>query len=197
MSDLTPLALPATAEPLRVAVRRLRWLRRALAEQLGAITAETGVAYRVDERRLAAVFVAWLRRVEAQNPRDPELRRAFFTFAAGVMLEELIRTMPVAAGPLPPAADRELPEYFWPEGFACTVFCVNVLSAVLAQEFDATTQVVPSFDDIRSWWSFRENAAEQASSVVGFFDLFVGLEPDWEMPAVFREQFRKRLARAH
>ena len=109
MSDLTPLALPATAEPVRVAVRRLRWLRTALREQLAAITAETGVAYRIDDRKLAAAFVSWLRRVEAQNPHDPERRRDFFTFAAGMMLEELIRAMPVdgrsaAAGGRPRAA---------------------------------------------------------------------------------------------
>jgi len=194
MSDLTPLRLPATVEPVRVAVRRLRWLRRALADQLAAITAETGVAYRVDDRRLAAAFVSWLRRVEAQNPHDPGQRRAFFTFAAGLMLEELVRTMPVTAGPLPPAADAERPEYFWPEGFACTVFCVNVLSAVLAQEFDAATDVVPSFFDIRSWWSFRENAAEQLSTVIGFFDLFLGETPDWEMPTVFRDKLRTQLS---
>jgi len=196
MSDLTPLALPATPDPVRVAVRRLRWLRRALGDQLAAITAGTGVAYRVDDRKLAAAFVAWLRRVEAQNPHDPARRREFFTFAAGLMLEELIRTAPVTAGPLPAAADRDEPEYFWPEGFACTVFCVNVLAAILAQEFDARTDVVPSFYDIRSWWSFRENAAEEVSSAVGFFDLFLGEEPDWEMPTVFRDKLRKRLAGA-
>ena len=198
MSELVaPLALPPTAEPVRVAVRRLRWLRSALADQLATVTCETGVAYSIDDRKLAAAFVSWLRRVEAQNPRDPALRRAFFSFAAGVMLEELIRTKPIAAGPLPPGADRDEPEYFWPEGFACVVFCVNVLSAVLAQEFDATTDVVPSaFSDIRSWWSFRENAADQASSVVGFFDLFIGQEPDWDMPTVFRDKLRKRLSAA-
>lgn len=195
MSDLTPLALPATVEPVRVAVRRLRWLRRALGDQLAAISAETGVAYRIDDRRLAAAFVSWLRRVEAQNPHDPASRRDFFTFTAGIMLHELIRARPVSAGPLPAGADVESPEYFWPEGFACTVFCVNVLSAVLAQEFDAGTDVVPSFYDIRSWWSFRENAAEQASSVVGFFEQFVGEEPDWEMPTIFRDKLHRHLLR--
>ena len=196
MSDLTPLALPATAEPVRVAVRRLRWLRAALAEQLAAITAETGVAYRIDDRKLAAAFVSWLRRVEAQNPRDPERRRALLHLRRRVMLEELIRAMPVVAGPLPPGADREQPEYFWPEGFACTVFCMNVLSAVLAQEFDATTDLVPSFFDIRSWWSFRENAQEQASSVVGFFDTLRRTGARLEMPTVFRDKLRKRLSAA-
>ena len=194
MSDLTPLPPIVTTEPMRLAVRRLRWLQGALDSQLTAISGETGVSYSIDDRKLAGAFVAWLRRVEAQNPHDPELRRAFFTFAAGLMLEQLVRTMPIKAGPLPAGADRERPEYFWPEGFACTVFCVNVLSAVLAQEFDATTEVVPSFSDIRSWWSFRENAAEQASSVIGFFDIFVGQSPDWQMPSVFREKLRKQLS---
>jgi hypothetical protein len=194
MSDLAPLQLPATPEPVRVAVRRFRWLRRALADQLAAITAETGVDYRIDDRKLAAAFVSWLRRVEAQNPHNADLRRAFFSFAAGVMLHELIRTMPVEAGPLPEGADREEAEYFWPEGFACTVFCVNVFAAVLAQEFDATTEVAPTFRDIRSWWSFRENAAEQASSVIGFFDVFVGEEPDWDMPMIFRDKLARQLS---
>ncbi len=196
MSDLTPLTLPATAEPVRVAVRRLRWLHKAFADQLAAISAETGVAYRIDDRRLAAAFVSWLRRVEAQNPHDPAARRAFFTFAAGLMLEELIRTMPVSAGPLPPGADLDEPEYFWPEGFGCAIFCINVLSAVLTQEFDAGTEVVPGFFDIRSWWSFRENASEEASSVVGFFALFLGEEPDWDMPTLFRAKLWAKLARA-
>ena len=142
MSDLTPLRLPATVEPVRVAVRRLRWLRRALADQLAAITAETGVAYRVDDRRLAAAFVSWLRRVEAQNPHDPgpaprllHLRRR--ADARGADPEHAGRP-PVRC---PRRRTRALPEYFWPEGFACTVFCVNVLEAVLSQEFDATIDV--------------------------------------------------------
>ena len=74
MSELSPIprpALPATGEPYRIAVRRLRWLRAALNDQLEAVTAETGVRYRVNDRKLAAAFVAWVRRVEAQNPRDP------------------------------------------------------------------------------------------------------------------------------
>ena len=197
MSELSPIptpALPATAEPFRVAVRRLRWVRSALVSQLEAITAETGVPYEINDRQLAAAFVAWLRRVEAQNPRDPDRRRAFFDFAAGLMLQELLLKMPIAAGPLPPGADTDRAEYFWPEGFACTLFCVNVRAAVLAQEFDATTDITPDFFDIRGWWSFRENVREQASSAIGFFDLFVGREPDWIMPTVFREKLRTSLA---
>ena len=52
--------------------------------------------------------------------------------------------MPLKAGPLPPDADRGRAEYFWPEGYALTLFCLNVRSAVLEQEFDATTTTTPS-----------------------------------------------------
>lgn len=194
MSELTQLRLPASSEPVRTAARRLRWFRHAFAQHLAAIGGETGIRYRLDDRRLASAFVAWLRKIEAQNPHDPARRRAFFTFASGVMLYELIRAMPVAADTLPPDADRGRPEYFWPEGYACTMFCVDVFSAVMAQEFDATTTVVPDFGDIRRWWSFRENAAEQSASVIGFFEIFVGEDPDWTMPLVFRDRLARSLA---
>ena len=110
------------------------------------------------------------------------------------MLHELLQKMPLEAGPLPAGADPDRAEYFWPEGFACTVFCVNVRAAVLAQEFDATTDIAPEFFDIRGWWSFRENVGEEAASAIGFFDLFVGAEPDWAMPTIFREKLRRSLA---
>jgi hypothetical protein len=188
-------ALPVAPEPVRMAVRRLRWFRAALLSQIDAISAETGVSYQINDRALAAAFVAWLRRVEAQNPRDPGRRRAFFDFAAGLMLHELMLKMPLRAGPLPAGADRDQPEYFWPEGFACTVFCVNLRAAVIAQEFDATTEVTPAFSDIRGWWSFRENVREQASTAIGFFDLFVGIDPDWMMPTIFRDKLRRAVAK--
>lgn len=196
MSEITHLRLPASNEPLRVAARRLRWFRNAFALQLEAIGEETGLRYRLDDRKLGSAFVSWLRKIEAQNPHEQEHRRAFFTFASGMMLYELIRAMPVAAEPLPPGADRSRPEYFWPEGYACTIFCLNVFSAVMAQEFDLSTDAEPALEDIRRWWSFRENAAEQATSVIGFFDIFVGEEPDWTMPLVFRDKLTRRLAKS-
>lgn len=185
MSDL-PFRppLPSTGDPYRIAARRLRWLRAALLEQLTALSGRTGIAYRLDDRALAGAFVAWLRRIEAQHPSDPADRRAFFDFAAGTMLHELLTRRVVVAEALPEGTKGL--ESLWPEGFACTVFCINMRAAVLAQEFGAASEVAPEFFDQRVWESFRENVAEQASRAVGFLEMFTGGQPDWATPLLFR-----------
>ncbi|MFC3088660.1 hypothetical protein [Tabrizicola soli] len=194
MSDAPELHLPATSEPLRVAIRRLRWFRQAFARQLDELAAETGLSFAVDDRRLAQVFVAWLRDVDAQNPHDPGQRRAYFDFVSALMLRNLLRDMPLEAGPLPPGADPSRAEYFWPEGFACTVFCLNVRAAVLEQEFDAETSLTPEFFSLRQWWSFRENAASDPNTAMGFFDVFAGNNPEWKLPDSFRQRLNRSLA---
>ena len=194
MSDMPDLKLPTTQEPLRDAIRRLRWFRQALDRQLADLGHDTGLAFTVDDRKLAHVFVTWLREIEAQKPRSSDQRRAYFDFVSGLMLRDLLREMPIKAGPLPPGADRERAEYFWPEGFALTVFCLNVRAAVIAQEFDAETQLAPDFFQIRQWWSFRENVAKDASTAMGFFDVFTGQNPEWQMPDSFRLRLQNALS---
>lgn len=184
--------LPATTEPLRVATRRLRWFRAALGQHLDELSREIGVGFAVDDRKLASIFVGWLREIEAQRPSDRAARRAYFDHVAALMLRDLLRDMPLKAGPLPPQADTGRAEYFWPEGYAMTLFCLNMRAAVLEQEFDATTTTTPEFFSIRQWWSFRENVGEDANSAIGFFDVFTGQNPDWTMP----DSFRRRLDRA-
>ena len=192
MSDMTDLPLPATTEPLRIAIRRLRWFRQAFARQLDQLGAETGLTFTLDDRRLAQIFVNWLRQIEVQKPRDPAARRAYFDFVSALMLRDLLREMPLTVGPLPQGADTGRAEYFWPEGFACTIFCLNVRAAVLEQEFNADSTLTPDFFDLRQWWSFRENVGGDANSAMGFFDVFTGNNPDWLMP----DSFRRRLDRA-
>lgn len=187
MSDLILLAGPLVSgatEPYRVALRRLRGLRTALLHQVEALSPRTGFAYELDDRRLAAAFVAWLRQVEEQKPADSADRRAFFDFAAGLMLRELLAKRPLRAHRVAPGDDG--PEQSWPEGFACTVFCINMLSAVLAQEYGDARHVAPEFLDARVWASFEENVREHSASAVGFLHLFVGREPDWITPTLFR-----------
>lgn len=192
MSDAPELHLPATTEPLRVSIRRLRWFRMAFQRQLDDLAAEMGLRFTVDDRKLARIFVNWLREVETQKPADPSARRAYFDFVSALMLRDLLREMPLTAGPLPAGADTSKAEYFWPEGFACTLFCLNVRAAVIEQEFDAATKTTPDFFSIRQWWSFRENVAEDANTAMGFFDVFTGNNPEWQMP----DSFRRRLDRA-
>ena len=37
-------------------------------------------------------------------------------------------------------------------------------------------------DDLRIWWSYRENAGEDPSQAIAFLDLFTGTEPNWWTP---------------
>ena len=193
MSDKIDLHLPETKEPLRDAIRRLRWFRQALSRQLDDLRLETGLTFTVDDRKLAQIFVNWLREVDAQKPGDPAARRAYFDFVSGLMLRDLLRAMPLKADTLPQDADKTLPEYFWPEGFACTLFCLNVRAAVIAQEFNAETSLAPDFFSLRQWWSFRENVSHDASTAIGFFDVFAGNHPEWQMPESFRHRLNNVL----
>ncbi|MBC2837599.1 hypothetical protein [Paragemmobacter straminiformis] len=188
MSDRIDIHLPETAEPLRDAIRRLRWFRQALDRQLDDLRAETGLSFAVDDRKLAQIFVNWLREVDAQKPKDASARRAYFDFVSGLMLRDLLREMPLQAGPLPPQADTTQPEYFWPEGFALTLFCLNVRAAVIEQEFNAETTLAPEFFSLRQWWTFKENVTQDSATAIGFFDVFAGNHPDWQMPDSFRHR---------
>ena len=181
--------LPGTAEPIRVAVRRLRWFRSALLHQLDVLSDQTGVTYQIDDRRLAAAFVMWLRKVEEQKPEHSAHRKAYFDFAAGLMLHELLSKEPIRADVPSDMRRRKGPEYSWPEGFACTVFCINMLSAVRAQEYDEATEVSPDFLDTRVWDSFHENVQEQATRAIGYLHMFVGSQPNWLTLTLVHQRF--------
>lgn len=186
-------ALPPTNEPLHDAVRRMRWFRAALTRFLDRLGAEIGCRFEIDDAKLGQVFVRWLRRVEAQKPSDPTLRREFFEFAAGLMLRELTADMPIRATGTPTRAGPDSAAAFWPEGYAATMFCLTVTSAAVRQEFHAETVATPAIDDLRHWWSFRENAAEDPRFSIGFLELLMGRDPDWAMPDVFAHRMRREL----
>lgn len=177
--------LPATAEPVRVAARRFRWFRAAFRFWLDHQEQELGCRFVLDEDALAAAFVAWLRDVEAQRPAQPADRQAYFEFAAGLMLRELVRRMPIRVTTPPTRVGSDQAAGFWPEGHACTMFCLTVARAALHQEFGHAAPLAPEAEDLRTWWSFRENAQEDPSTSVAFLDLFLGREPDWLTPGLF------------
>ncbi len=185
-------ALPPTNEPLRIAVRRLRWFRAAFAAHVEAVGKALGCDFDLDQDALVEAFVHWLRDIERQRPKDHAERHDFFGFAAALMLRALCREMPLRARAAAQLAPEGSAAAFWPEGFACTTFCLAVHGATADQEFREQPALDASFDDLRSWWSFRENAAQDSAFAAGFLQLLLGQEPNWVMPDVFRE----RLARA-
>lgn len=188
-----PEAIPATNEPLRIAVRRLRWFKQAFMRHAEAYGRDLGCTLAVDEARLAAVFVRWIDAIERQKPADKAQRREFFEFAAALMLRELVADMPVKATGPATRAGPDSAAAFWPEGYCCTMFCVSVHAAAMAQEFHAHTEVDPAIDDLRAWWSFRENAQDDAGFSAGFLQMVLGSEPNWMFPDVFRARLTREL----
>jgi hypothetical protein len=187
-------ALPLTNEPLRIAVRRLRWFKPAFQKFVEAIAGDLGCRFEVDDVKLAAAFMRWLDAIEIQRPTDKAERKAFFEFAAALMLRELTADPPIKAkGPATRAA-ADSAAAFWPEGYCCTLFCLSVHAAAMEQEFHDPTALDPAIDDLRHWWSFKENAAQDASFSSGFLQMLLGHQPNWVMPDVFRARLQTDMA---
>lgn len=179
-------ALPPSNEPLRIAVRRFRWFKAAFLRHAESVGAELGCRYDVDEQKLAGAFTRWLDAIEVQRPSDKTQRRAFFEFAAALMMRELTADMPLKATSAPSRADPGSAAAFWPEGYCCTLFCLSVHAAANAQEFHAETTIDPAIDDLRHWWSFKGNTMQDASFSAGFLQMLLGKTPNWVMPDVFK-----------
>lgn len=181
-----PALLHQTDQPVRRSARRLRWFIASFISQVDMLSADTRIEYQIDRKKLTNSFFRWLRAFNDQKPDNPDLKFDYVGFAAGLMLRELIRQRPIQAIRLPEDADVDNPAYFWPEGYVYVAYCLNIRKAVLEQEFDVHTDVVPKLNEIRTWWSFKENVAEDPSTAFGFFDLFAGVNPNWVSPAIFK-----------
>jgi hypothetical protein len=171
----------ASGLPIRKAAQRMRWFFASFEEHVQRTGTATGCRFSLDWQALAEAFSAWLRAFEAHRPRAGEDRMAFVGFASGLMLEQLLRCRParLAAPPSTAAAGPALPAQFWPEGYLCVTYCLKVRGLVIEHDFQGRQTPGPALDDIRIWWSFRENIAEDPALARPFLDLFAGVEPDW------------------
>ena len=194
MSDSSVELREHTREPVRKAIRRLRWFIGSFHAQVRQTSKETGVTFDVDDQILAAAFLDWLRAFEAQKPADPGDRMRYVGFAAGLMLRTLIRLKPVTVAGRPGDADDTNPAYFWPEGYLYVAYCLNIRSAVLEEDFDEHQTTVPEMREIRTWWTFRENVSEDPTLAIAFLDLFAGEDPHWSEPDLFRTGEAPRIA---
>ena len=174
---------------LRHQLRRLRWFRATFRASARSVEATYGLRFDIDETRLTRAFLDWIEIMEAQK-RFAEVNRAdFIIFAAGLVLRELIRQEPAKAmgnGPRPdlPPAEAGMAEIvqFWPEGVLYTNYCVAAIAAVYEQEFGHAPTIDQCADDLRTWWSYRENVTEMPAYAVAFLDRFLGAEPNWIVP---------------
>ena len=184
---------PIADQPLRKSAQQLRWFVQNFEKQAHRTEAQTGNTFSVDREVLTQVFVEWLRSFEAQKPSQEAAKEAYVGFAAGLMLRNLVRRDPVAVTSLAPDADLDNPAYFWPEGYLYVAFCLNVRGRVLEQDFDITQTLSDTLSETRTWWSLRENVLEDPAIAIAFLDLFVGNEPQWSAPDVFRLKSSGRL----
>lgn len=180
-------------QSLRKSIQRLRWFKSTFGEQVDATSVRTGIIYQINSQILTGCFLDWIRQFEASKPKNHDDRYAYVGHAAGRMLKQLIMKNPLKVVELPKAADKDLPEYFWPEGFVYVSYCLNVRQSILRQDFNADIEPTADLNNIRAWWSFKENVAELPDYAISFLDLFAGQEPNWESPGLFSETINREL----
>lgn len=180
------LKIPADDQPVRKAAQHLRWFIRAFEQQIEQISTVTGIQYAVDRQLLAQTFIEWKKAFDAQKPTRDSDRLAYVGFAAGLMLRALLSCKPVKVLAKAKDADQAIPAHFWPEGYLYVVFCLNVRGLVIEQDFNGEQHLRDDLNDVRTWWSFKENSAEDPSLAIAFLDLFAGEKPNWSFPGMFR-----------
>ncbi len=198
---LTPLKSEVLkVDDLNHEARRFRTILWSFEKNIELLFKGTGLAAEVDHAALAEAFTRW-RQAFDQTKHLADINRQDFTlFAAGMMLKELLAARPITAivpdqlglPVLPATIDHRLKR--WPEGYAYTSFCLSVASAVLREMGDAEPPESGVADDPKFWDSFRENAAENPANAIAFFDMVVGLSPNWAAPDVpwMRQTFLDR-----
>ncbi len=190
--------MPGSPEtPVRKSARRLRWFKETMHRQIDALQAQSGVEYNIDDDEVRSLFLRWLEAFEAQRPEDEKSMADYVNFASGLMLRELIKSKPVTVKSLPAEADQSNPAYFWPEGYLYVTLCLNIRAAIFEQEFDVKKHVSPKMEELRTWWSFKENMDEDPNLAIGFFDGFAGIEPSWGMPSVFSQRKSNQIAQKY
>ncbi len=178
---------------LRHRLRQLRWFTRAFKSNARTVSDHVGIDFEIHERRLSQTFFDW---VKAMGPveHDPGIEKADrIVFLGGLALREFLRTRPASAlaERRPAAADStDQVAHFWPEGFLYTNFCICSIAAVHEQEFGTPRPLDQAATDLRSWWSFRENATEDPNISIAFLDSFLGKTPNWMFPALARNRTR-------
>ncbi|MEN5299500.1 hypothetical protein ABE530_14250 [Brucella sp. TWI559] len=177
----------ASMPDLRHRLRQLRWFRATFRKHASLLHTLYDVEYEIDEKKLTEAFLNWVEIVD-QNKRFAKIdRNDFITFAAGLVLRELIRLSPAKVISPPRHATGDSAKMyeiisFWPEGFLYTNYCICAIAAVHEQEFATLPDIDQCADDLRTWWSYKENVSEVPAYAIAFLDKFLGSEPNWSMP---------------
>jgi hypothetical protein len=170
--------------------RRFRTILWTFEKNIDLLFKGTGLAAEVDHEALAEAFSRWRQAFDQTKHLADINRQDFVIFTAGMMLKELLVARPITAivpaelglPAIPDSLDHRLKR--WPEGYAYTSFCLSVAAAVLSETGEMEPRESGVADDPRFWDSFRENAAENPANAIAFFDMVLGLQPNWTAPDV-------------
>jgi hypothetical protein len=188
---LTPLKTEVLkVDDLAHEARRFRTILWSFEKNIELLFKGTGLAAEVDHAALAEAFSRWRQAFDETKHLADIDRRDFVIYAAGMMLKELLAARPITAivpsdlglPAIPDSLDHRLRR--WPEGYAYTSFCLSVAAAVLSEMGDTEPKESGVADDPKFWDSFRENVAEVPANAIAFFDMVVGLKPNWTAPDV-------------
>jgi hypothetical protein len=188
---LTPLKTEVRkVDDLAHEARRFRTILWSFEKNIELLFKGTGLAAEVDHAALAEAFSRWRQAFDQTKHLADTDRRDFTLFAAGMMLKELLASRPITAivptelglPALPEAIDHRLKR--WPEGYAYTSFCLSVAAAVLGEMGGEEPRESGVAEDPHFWDSFRENVAENPANAIAFFDMVVGIPPNWAAPDV-------------
>ena len=188
---LTPLKTEVEkVDDLAHEARRFRTILWTFEKNIDLLFKGTGLAAEVDHEALAEAFSRWRLAFDQTKHLADINRQDFVIFAAGMMLKELLAARPISAivasdlglPVIPDTLDHRLKR--WPEGYTYTSFCLSVATAVLREMGDLQPVESGVADDPRFWDSFRENAAENPANAIAFFDMVLGLQPNWTAPDV-------------
>ena len=168
---------------VRHRVRQLRWFKTSFRQHARLLGQHYGLTVAIDDPRLTEAFLNWAERFSADRSYAELDRRDFVVFTAGLLLRELLQLHPITvtsvAGERAPTVRNDVDwkiVHDWPEGFIATNYCLCVLSAVLEQDGMALT--LPDLaNDLRTWWSYRENVGEDPARALAFLALFTGNAP--------------------
>ena len=190
MSDLEPPSFYDIPD-LRHKVRRLNWFRQSLAEAALRVGQRYGIQYTVDDRELLFAFFAWASQFEIHRKDAERNRRDFAIYSGGSMLFELLTAKPARftlldenSASIQEDAMTEIAR-FWPDGFLYNTYCLSIVNMILDQDFDRHSKPPRELTELRVWRSFRENFSSDPGLAVAFFDVFMGVKPNWNFPDSF------------
>jgi hypothetical protein len=156
---LTPLKTEVRkVDDLAHEARRFRTILWSFEKNIELLFKGTGLAAEVDHSALAEAFSRWRQAFDQTKHLADVDRRDFTLFAAGMMLKELLAARPITA--IVPA-ELGLP--------------------ALPETIDHRLKRWP---EGYAYTSFCLSVAENPANAIAFFDMVVGLSPNWEAPDV-------------